>query len=430
MRVTEVHVHPHVDDVHAGELRVVRGVVAVALEEGVGGGGLVARAQLLLVVVHLQRRLGVVGVVLLALLPGVELRGVVDRAAVPLVVDEGGDLAEDEEVLGGLGAELLGDALLDGGQEAAVPGGARDVYGRVDPEAVDAHVDVLVVGADQVVLDGRVLGVEVGEVLVQPARTGVLALPVADPALVVERSGEHAGSGARPLAVVQGVALGALAAGRLAPVEAGVAGGFGRRPQVAVVVGLAALGLDGQAVVLEAVVLLVVVPAPLGVPDAVHGRRVQPLGSPAGGVVVDDVLVDLHALGVGRVDQVLVGGAGGLQAGVDLVEVVAVIAVVVVIGAVEDDRGDPHGGEAEGLDVVELLDQALEVAAEHGVVVGRVARLHMLAAAAVVGAVAVVEAGGEDEVDRVLARVGAEWSTGRRSVGLLTRGDLGGSRGG
>ncbi len=109
---------------------------------------------------------------------------------------------------------------------------------------------------------------------------------------------------------------------------------------------------------------------------------------------------------MGGVDEVLVRGSGGLQAGgVDLVEVVAVIAVVVVVGPVQDDRGgDPDGREAEPLDVVELVDQALEVAPEHGgVLVGRVAGLDVLAAAPVVARVPVVEAGGEDEVDGVLA---------------------------
>jgi hypothetical protein len=91
---------------------------------------------------------------------------------------------------------------------------------------------------------------------------------------------------------------------------------------------------------------------------------------------------------VSGVDQVLVRRAVRLQTRVDLVEVVAVVAVVVEVRTVEDHRGDPDRGEAECLDVVEPVDQALEVTSEHGVVVGRVAGLHVLAAAAVVGAVA------------------------------------------
>jgi hypothetical protein len=132
-------------------------------------------------------------------------------------------------------------------------------------------------------------------------------------------------------------------------------------------------------------------------------------------VVVDDVLEDLQALRVRLVDQVLVGGAGRLEAGVHPVEVPAVVAVVVVVGPVQHHRRDPQGREAEPLDVVQLVDEALEVAAEHRVVVRRVAAPGVLAAAPVVGGVAVVEAGGEHEVDALLARVAAEHlATGRR----------------
>lgn len=133
---------------------------------------------------------------------------------------------------------------------------------------------------------------------------------------------------------------------------------------------------------------------------------------------------------MGGVDQVLVGGARRFQAGVDLVEVVAVIAVVVVVGAVQHDRGDPDRGETEGLDVVQLLDQPLEVPAEHRVVVGGVPGLHVLAAAPVVRAVAVVEAGGEHEVDRVLARVAAQRRGSGRGRGPGARGGDGRGGGG
>jgi hypothetical protein len=81
------------------------------------------------------------------------------------------------------------------------------------------------------------------------------------------------------------------------------------------------------------------------------------------GVVDHHVLDDLDALGVGGVDQVLVGGVGGFQPRVDAGPVVGVVAVVVEPGAVLHRRRDPDGGEAEIADVVQALDQALEVAA-------------------------------------------------------------------
>jgi hypothetical protein len=55
VRVAEVHVHAHVDDVHAGEAAAVGGVVGVAAQEGVVGGGLPGRAQRLLLGVLLPR---------------------------------------------------------------------------------------------------------------------------------------------------------------------------------------------------------------------------------------------------------------------------------------------------------------------------------------------------------------------------------------
>ncbi len=321
---------------------MVGGVVGVAPQEGVVAGRLARRSHQVLVVVLLDHGLGVVRVELLALLPGVELRRVVDGSVVPLVVDERRDLAEDVEVPALLPV-LLHRVLLERGQEAAVPHEARDVHGGVDAEAVDAHVDEAVVGADQVVLDVGVLGVEVGQVLVQPAALGVRPLPVADPALVVVLGGEHARGRARPLAVVDGEALGAVVLGGLAPVAAGVARGLGRGPQVAVVgpalghlllrrgqLRVVALVLH-HGVVLAARLLLAVHPPPLVVAPAVHRGGEQALGAPAGAVVVHHVLEDLDALGVRLVDQVLVGGPRRLQPGVDPVEVPSVVAVEVVV---------------------------------------------------------------------------------------------------
>ena len=71
---------------------------------------------------------------------------------------------------------------------------------------------------------------------------------------------------------------------------------------------------------------------------------------------------------MGRVDQVLVGRAGRLEARVDTGPVVGVVAVVVETGAVLDRRRDPYRGEAEVANVVQTLDEALEVAPPVGVV--------------------------------------------------------------
>jgi len=86
-----------------------------------------------------------------------------------------------------------------------------------------------------------------------------------------------------------------------------------------------------------------------------------------GGVVDDHVLDDLDATGVGLVDEVLIGGIGGLQPRVDTGPVVGVVAVVVQFGAVFYRRRDPDGGEAEIPQVIQALDQAAEVTSPVGV---------------------------------------------------------------
>ena len=101
-------------------------------------------------------------------------------------------------------------------------------------------------------------------------------------------------------------------------------------------------------------------------------------------------------------DEVLVGRAGRLEPRIDHRPVVGVIAVVVEAAAVHHRRRHPDRGEAEVLDVVELRDQALEVAAPL-----RVAELDAIAVVVVVGRVAVEEPRGHHEVDRLAAEVAA-----------------------
>ena len=77
------------------------------------------------------------------------------------------------------------------------------------------------------------------------------------------------------------------------------------------------------------------------------------------GMVDNDVLNDLDASLVRRVDEVLVGRVRRLQPRIDPGPVVAVVTVIVQPAAVLDRRGDPDSGEAQVLEVVQLLDQAL-----------------------------------------------------------------------
>ena len=107
-----------------------------------------------------------------------------------------------------------------------------------------------------------------------------------------------------------------------------------------------------------------------------------------------------------RGDQILIGEVRALVAGVDLRKVEGMVAVVVITGGVLDDRSNPYRGEAQRLDVVELVGKTFEVAAPRGVGIG-VVRLLIIPAVNVVAGIAVIETGGDDEVDGVLAHINA-----------------------
>jgi hypothetical protein len=71
--------------------------------------------------------------------------------------------------------------------------------------------------------------------------------------------------------------------------------------------------------------------------------------------------------------------------------------------AVLDDRGDPNRGEAEGFDVVHLLDEAFEVAAP-GRIVGRGGFI-FIPVVHIVGGIGIIETGGDAEIDGFLPEV-------------------------
>ena len=83
-------------------------------------------------------------------------------------------------------------------------------------------------------------------------------------------------------------------------------------------------------------------------------------------MVQDEVHVDLDVPGVGRVDQVLEVRLGAIQ-GVDRVVIIHVIGV---IGRGRMRRGQPEGGRAHPVQVVQLVLDALEVADAIAVAVG------------------------------------------------------------
>ena len=311
------------------------------------------------------------------------------------VVIEG--LAEHEEARM-LGADALGECLPERGRHP------RD---GVDAEGVRALVDPLQVGAAEVVQHcwiGRIEIPELGQVAIE------------DGALV--RIHRARGVPERVQRVVPGVEL------------------VGRQ---VLVVG------DEFAVAVEYL-------AELRLRRGHHPCRRT--------VIAHDVQHQLHVARMHRIGQPLEVQAGARQVFVELVEVVAPVAVVATLALVGEDRAatgrgaategfvrvvhdrrDPHRGETHLLDVVEVLGQALEVAAQVADVAGHpVARrqrdvegaaLATLVALVVAG-VAVDEAVGDDEIHglRCEGLAGAEVSRARGRRRVIGSMHAGGGTGG
>ena len=121
-------------------------------------------------------------------------------------------------------------------------------------------------------------------------------------------------------------------------------------------------------------------------------------------MVEHDIQDDLHAAFVGFVDECLETDVVRLVAMVHLGEVVGMVAMVVITRSVLYDGRDPYGGKTEGFDIVEFLDQSLEIASP-----SRVAGILgvVVPALGVVGRVTIVETGGDDEIDLLVAEVGS-----------------------
>ncbi len=300
----------------------------------------------------------------------------------------GVDLAEDDEV----GVALALGVGAHGGHEC-LPELVVDVLDRVDAEAVDAEFgDHRVVGGDHAVHDVGVLG----EQVIQPDEVAVQAVLAAEVRVA-------------PVVVVDGVVeprggLDVLIARRdlrhVGEADLRVEVGEVARAGVVAVVELVAGG-----VLVGHVGLADVTGFPADVLDDVAG------------VVDDDVEVDLDAQVVGGVDQVdhvLVRA----QVRVDLRQVDLPVAVVGrgrVVGrghlplhpAVGERRGDPQRGDAQIVEVGQLVHQAGQVAAVvEALLLGPVAvdvgAFGGVDAAGVIGRIAVGEAVGHDEVDELV----------------------------
>ena len=290
------------------------------------------------------------------------------------------DLAEHEEVALALLTRVAQDRRPE-----ALPERVVDVLHRVDPEAVDAQLaDPGPVDADHAADHARVLGeqvVEAEEVAVERVLAGERRVA----AVVVERDVvEPAGD--------LEVALGGIEHRRVGEARVRVERREAARAGVVAVVEHAPRGVLVRHRVLR----------------HVRPARALLVADDVGGVVRDDVEVDLHPAGVGGVDerpQVRVRA----QVRVDLREVgdpVAVVAgarpVLELHGLVLEARREPDRVGAQALDVVDPVQQALQVAAVVEALGGRVEPVLEPAArdpAVVVGRVAVLEPVGHDEVE-------------------------------
>ena len=100
----------------------------------------------------------------------------------------------------------------------------------------------------------------------------------------------------------------------------------------------------------------------------------------------------------------VLGHAVGFIAVVNSGKIVCVVAVIVITGSVLNNRGDPDGGKAQCLDVIELVDQTFEVASPSRVRI-RVLCFGIIDTMFVVVGIAVIETGGEEEVNGFIAEV-------------------------
>ena len=306
------------------------------------------------------------------------------------------DLTEGEEVVV-LDLRRLGQDV----RHELLPELDVDVLDGVDPEAVDAEVDPLLVDVAHPLDDLGPLGeqvVEPGEVAVGRGLTGEGRVT----AVVVHQRVVEPGRGLR---------------GGVVTVEEGRVRERGRRVHrreglvdvVTVVEGGAVGLLVGRGLLRDVLVLAALVV------DDVRG------------VVGDDVEEDLHPLGVRGVDQLLHVGVGA-EVRVDLGEVgdpVAVVAGALLAGGalhrlVLEARGEPDGRRAHALDVVEPGRDALEVTPVVEPLGGGVearAQRSTGEPAAVVGGRAVGEPVGHDEVEPLAGQRGAQRRTGEGRVG-------------
>ena len=393
----ELPVHGEVDDAHAGALGIVGSTVVDAVEERVLRGRLTGGADVVLAVGDGVLKIlldgsgiGAVGElreVGSGIIPGVELDGFSGVVTVPCLAEAAANLTEHIEV-------VVACRLRRGVDLIVIPLVQResgDVADGVDTESVNAHVDVVRVRVYGVIRNRLVLGVQVNAVArdlaeltgpvipVQAGKMTVVVVVVGVTDLVIR---DHVGKALGLLHQLQtGIVLllGLEVVILLSGLDIVIVEQFLRRNHAGLDVGQIGVVVLGE--------------------ERSHVSLTE-----VRGVVPYDVLYDLHALFMSGGDQILIGEIVALVSGVDLREVERVIAMIVIAGRVLDNGRDPYRGEAQRLDVVELIGKTLEVAAPCGVGIG-VVRLLVIPAVNIVAGIAVIETGGDDKVDGILTHI-------------------------
>ena len=395
----ELPVHGKVDNAHAGALGIVGSTVADAVEECVLRCRLTGGADVVLTVgdgvldivldsssVSVVGKLREIGRIIV---PSIELDGFSGVATIPCLAVAAAYLTEHIEV-------IVAESLSRSVDRIVIPLVQResgDVADGIDTESVNAHIDVVRVRVYGVVRDRLVLGVQVNAVARDLTELTGPVIPVQAGEITV-------------VVVVIGVSY------LIVRYHIGKALGLLHQLQTGVIL---LLGLE--VVILLGSVDIAVIEQFLGrnhtsfdigkISVIVLGEERSEVSlTEVRGVVPYNVLYDLHTLFMGGGDQILIGEIVALITGIDLTEVERVIAVIIIAGSILYDRGDPYGGEAERLDVIELIGKSLEVAAPRGVGIG-VVRLLVIPAVYVVARVAVIETGGDNKVDGVLTHIDA-----------------------
>ncbi|MNI72114.1 hypothetical protein D3C73_1280350 [compost metagenome] len=91
-------------------------------------------------------------------------------------------------------------------------------------------------------------------------------------------------------------------------------------------------------------------------------HRKQILFPEVTGMIDDNILDDLDALGMGGIDQILIRSSRRFITRIDLGEIDRVISVIIIPAGILYDRSDPDRAEAKRFDVIKLLNQPLKIA--------------------------------------------------------------------